>query len=75
MSIFDAGRYNGSYMSCSYAPTHPPLPTPHPRSMKFTAFIGESVEKINQFPANTGVWKSYFKLPEKDCLNKKYNFL
>ena len=70
MSIFDAGRYNGSYMSCSYA-----SPPPHPRSMKFTAFIGESVEKINQFPANTGVWKSYFKLQEKDCLNKKYNFL
>ena len=36
MSIFDVRRYNGSYLSCSYAL----------RPMKFIAFIAESVEKI-----------------------------
>ena len=36
MSIFDVTRYDGSYLSCSYAP----------RPVKFTAFIAESVEKI-----------------------------
>ena len=60
MSIFDVRRYNGSYLSCSYAA----------HSMEFTASIDVSVEKINQFPAHPGVLKSYLKLQEKDCLNK-----
>ena len=44
-SISDIKRYNGSYLSCSY----------DTRPMKFTVFISELVEKINQFPANTRV--------------------
>ena len=35
MSNFDVRRYNGSYLSCSYAS----------RAMKFTTFIDELVEK------------------------------
>ena len=35
MSNFDVRRYNGSYLSCSYAS----------RAMKFTTFIEELVEK------------------------------
>ena len=38
--------------------------------MKFTAFIVEAVEKVNEFPEHTGVLKSYFKLQENNCLNK-----
>ena len=66
MSNFDVRRYNGSYLSCSYAPC----------PMKFTTFIDESVqEKINQFPSHTGDLKSYLKLQEKDCQNKNIYFL
>ena len=44
--------------------------------MEFTAFIDESEEKMNQFPANTGVLKSYLNMYEDDCLNKsKHIFL
>ena len=53
ISIFDVRRYNGAYLSCAYVP----------RKMKFTKFIDESVEKNNQFPANTGA-----KMFEQKCL-------
>ena len=48
------------------------LNVPYP--MKFTAFIGESVEKINQFPANMEVFKIIFELERKRLLEKIYIF-
>ena len=47
MSIFDVTRYDGSYLSCSYAP----------RPVKFTAFIAESVEKLKSFCSTRGGFK------------------
>ena len=50
--MLDVRRYNGSYLSCSYAPQ----PPPPPQSMNFTTFM-----------AHTGDLKSGLKLQAKDC--------
>ena len=63
MPILDVRRYNGSYLSCSYIP----------RPVKFTVFIFEPVERIKSVSSTPGhctILLSYFKLQQKDCLNK-----
>ena len=43
--------------------------------MKFTAFIDESVEKGNQFPANMEAFKILLELSRKRLLEKNIYFL
>ena len=59
VSFFDVRRYNGSYLSCSYAPC----------PMRFTAFIVESVVKNYQFPAIHGGFKILYTLNCKKKIN------
>ena len=43
--------------------------------MKFTAVIGKSVEKINQFGANTGILKSFLELAREGLFEEKYIYI